>query len=165
MTVLPMDNAGGHSFRTYTCSSFGRRRLPSKDKVWLPSRAPPPVANPTGESVRRTHAAALWLRACLPSSSACIPNPGNLILRCSNRHGRDEGSNGGCCLRLRLRLGLSFRVGLCCPEGPRRWTRILIGVIVQEVTLCCLARSKRVKHARRPGLLLHGHLPSASRLL
>ena len=29
--------------------------------------------------------------------------------------------------------------GLCCRQGPRRWTRIPIGVIVQEVTLGSLA--------------------------
>ena len=47
------------------------------------------------------------------SSSACIPNPFNLILRWSSRQGRDEGSNGGCSLRLR-RLRLCFCICLCC---------------------------------------------------
>ena len=38
------------------------------------------------------------------SASTCVPNPSNLVLRLSSRHGVDEGSNGGCRLRLGLRI-------------------------------------------------------------
>ena len=70
-TVLPIDCAGGHSLRTYTCSSGGITLLSWKARDVFPCCAPPPVANPTGVELGRTHLCITLLRACRPMR--CLP--------------------------------------------------------------------------------------------
>ena len=117
--------------RTYTCSSGGITLLSWKARDVFPCCAPPPVANPTGVELGRTHLCITLLRACRPMR--CLPAAvsHNQVTLLSVMAGTG---------RRRLPLGFG--------DGLGRWSRVLFARIMGERALLGVATVVRKEHTR-----------------